>query len=611
MLVRLDNVSHNFSSQDLFFDVDLTVYEGDRIALIGQNGSGKTTLFNIISGDVEPIEGSVIRNNSLNIRFLKQFRADNASENLVQFLRASIVEEIDDIVINKSIRSILIGLGFEETQWERQVSTLSGGELTRLALGRTLVGLNNNMDNFMLEKKIPLLLLDEPTNHLDLYSIKWLISYLRSLRVTMITISHDRNFIKELSNKFWEINNYKVWDFSGDYETYMNQRENLLLSIQARKKNLEREMERLERMIDRYRKWATEKMVRQAIIRERSLEKLKKEYQEIESMQELKSIKIKIPEPEKTGYVVLKVEKLSFAYEEKSILESISFEVGEGQKISVIGKNGCGKTTLLNILLGKLQQSSGTYQWGHNIKIGYLDQVISSFNQKLDLISEIWKLVPDWKDFEVRKYLGRFGFEGENVFKTIGDLSGGELTRLALSKLILGKPNVLILDEPTNHLDILTVQTLEETLKEFSGAIILVSHDERLLRNISDKFVFIKDGISESSDNLDAFLQDIKEDTFKLDKNKNKDTQSWEDSRKLKNKRKSLEAKVQLLGEKLEDLLYKLDKVEKDMVTNGNNYQKVIELMKIKSELEQELVSTEEQEKITVEELKKIASAEV
>ncbi|HPG48490.1 MAG TPA: ATP-binding cassette domain-containing protein, partial [Petrotogaceae bacterium] len=394
MLVRLDNVSHNFSSQDLFFDVDLTVYEGDRIALIGQNGSGKTTLFNIISGEVEPIEGNVIRNNSLNIRFLKQFRADNASENLVQFLRASIVEEIDDIVINKSIRSILIGLGFEETQWERQVSTLSGGELTRLALGRTLVGLNNNMDNFMLEKKIPLLLLDEPTNHLDLYSIKWLISYLRSLRVTMITISHDRNFIKELSNKFWEINNYKVWDFSGDYETYMNQRENLLLSIQARKKNLEREMERLERMIDRYRKWATEKMVRQAIIRERSLEKLKKEYQEIESMQELKSIKIKIPEPEKTGYVVLRVEKLSFAYEENSILESISFEVGEGQKISVIGKNGCGKTTLLNILLGKLEQSSGTYQWGHNIKIGYLDQVISSFNQKLDLISEIWKLVP-------------------------------------------------------------------------------------------------------------------------------------------------------------------------------------------------------------------------
>jgi len=172
MLVRLDNVSHNFSSKDLFFDVDLTVYEGDRIALIGQNGSGKTTLFNIISGEVEPIEGNVIRNNSLNIRFLKQFRADNAAENLVQFLRASIVEEIDDIVINKSIRSILIGLGFEEAQWERPVSTLSGGELTRLALGRTLVGLNNNMDNFMVEKKIPLLLLDEPTNHLDLYYYK-------------------------------------------------------------------------------------------------------------------------------------------------------------------------------------------------------------------------------------------------------------------------------------------------------------------------------------------------------------------------------------------------------------------------------------------------------
>jgi ATP-binding cassette subfamily F protein 3 len=583
MLIKLENISHNFGEQDLFFDVNLTVYDEDRIALIGQNGSGKTTLLNILTEIIEPLEGSVIKSNKTQIEFLKQFRMENPDENLISFVKRGI-NNVDDIMMDKSIKGVLIGLGFPEETWERKVKSLSGGELTRLSLGKTLAGNHN------------LLLLDEPTNHLDLYSIKWLTSYLKKYKGAIITVSHDRNFLNNLCNKYWEINNYQVWEFKGPFDNYMKQRENLIYSVASRKSNLEKEMDRLEKMIKRYRKWATEKMVRQAIIRERSLEKIKKEYEQIDTIEEERAIKIKIPEPQKTGYKVLEVTNLKFEFNNNSpLLKDINFEVNEGEKVSIIGNNGCGKSTLLKIINNKLIQNSGHYKWGHNIKIGYLDQVISSFNRLNDIMTETWKLMPEWPDYEVRKYLGRFGFVGENVFKTINTLSGGELTRLALAKEILNKPNVLILDEPTNHLDILTVQTLEETLKEFKGAIILVSHDEKLLKNISDKFIFIKNGKSHISTELDDFLEEIQEDSFKLNKKK-KDKDILLQMKKIKNRIKALERRKEEIIIIADDLFKKIDLTEKELIINGNNYSKVIELMKKKEKYEKNL------EKITIEE---------
>lgn len=583
MLIKLENISHNFGEQDLFFDVNLTVYDEDRIALIGQNGSGKTTLLNILTEIIEPLEGSVIKSNKTQIEFLKQFRMENPDENLISFVKRGI-NNVDDIMMDKSIKGVLIGLGFPEETWERKVKSLSGGELTRLSLGKTLAGNHN------------LLLLDEPTNHLDLYSIKWLTSYLKKYKGAIITVSHDRNFLNNLCNKYWEINNYQVWEFKGPFDNYMKQRENLIYSVASRKSNLEKEMDRLEKMIKRYRKWATEKMVRQAIIRERSLEKIKKEYEQIDTIEEERAIKIKIPEPQKTGYKVLEVTNLKFEFNNNSpLLKDINFEVNEGEKVSIIGNNGCGKSTLLKIINNKLIQNSGNYKWGHNIKIGYLDQVISSFNRLNDIMTETWKLMPEWPDYEVRKYLGRFGFVGENVFKTINTLSGGELTRLALAKEILNKPNVLILDEPTNHLDILTVQTLEETLKEFKGAIILVSHDEKLLKNISDKFIFIKNGKSHISTELDDFLEEIQEDSFKLNKKK-KDKDILLQMKKIKNRIKALERRKEEIIIIADDLFKKIDLTEKELIINGNNYSKVIELMKKKEKYEKNL------EKITIEE---------
>ncbi|TGG89021.1 ribosomal protection-like ABC-F family protein [Geotoga petraea] len=598
MLLRLEDVSHNFADQDLFYNVNLSVYPGDRIALIGKNGSGKTTLLNIISDKLEPTEGKLHKNNQLKINFLTQFRMDDPHINLYDFVREEIKEDIDEFMLEKRVRSTLVGVGFKDDEWNRKVSTLSGGELTRLSLGKTLVGTHN------------LLLLDEPTNHLDLYSINWLKNYLKNYKGAIILVSHDREFLKSLCNRFWEINSFKVWDFKGNYEKYLSNRENLINSTQAQKENLEKEIKRLEDMVQRYRKWGTEKMVKQAIIRERTLSKLKEDYESIKNIEKENSIKLKIPEPRETGYEVINVKNISFSYyESQPLLKDISFNLKEGEKLSILGKNGSGKSTLLKILTGKIKNYKGKFEWGYNIDIGYIDQVISSFNQENDILTEMWSLVPDWKDFEVRRYIGKFGFVQNDVFKEINTISGGELTRLAIAKVLLKKPNVLILDEPTNHLDILTVEVLEDTLKEFKGSIIMVSHDEELIRNISDKYMLIENGKSLITDDLNNILTNIKNDSFKI-KKKNKPNKDYEKEKKLRNRIKSLNSELDKLRNESETLFLKLDNLEKEMIERGDNYTKVKELMDEKIKIEKKINYYEIREEQIIKELAEIENSE-
>ena len=264
MLIRLEDVSHNYGDFYLFYDVNLVINPSDRIALIGKNGAGKTTLLNIIYGDTEPIEGQVIRKNNLNISILRQYRVDGKNLSIYDFIKEAVLEDYSDYIVDRITRSLLVGVGFSEDLWDRQVSSLSGGELTRLSLARTLSGKND------------LLLLDEPTNHLDLYSIEWLINYLRNYKGAMVIVSHDRVFLKELCNRYWEINNSRIWEFKGTYDEYISSREIYINSINARRNNLQKEIQRLEKMIQRYRIWGTEKMMKQAVIRERKLNELKK-----------------------------------------------------------------------------------------------------------------------------------------------------------------------------------------------------------------------------------------------------------------------------------------------------------------------------------------------
>ncbi len=593
LLLRLENVSHNFGEFYLFYDVDLVINQNDRIALIGKNGAGKTTLLNIISGNFEPIEGRVLKKNDLNISLLKQYRLDlnKIDPTLYDFLKESVSKNTPEHMVDKNVRSLLVGLGFEEGQWDRNVSSLSGGELTRLSLGKTL------------SEKNDLLLLDEPTNHLDLYSIDWLIDYLKNYKGAMVIVSHDRTFLKQLCNKYWEINNSKIWEFKGTYKEYIQSREIYINSVNSRKQNLQKEIERLERMIERYRSWGTEKMVRQAVIRERKLEELKNELQEIQNIEEEKGIDVKIPQPTKTGYKVVEVKDLSFSYnEEQQLLKNISFELYEEEKLAILGKNGCGKSTLLKLLIDELENHEGSIEWGYNIKIGYLDQVISNLSQESDVLNETWELVKDWKDFEVRKYLGRFGFYSSEAFKKVSELSGGELTRLAIAKILLEKPNVLILDEPTNHLDILTIESLEQALKEYSGAIIFVSHDQSFIENIANKFLLIDNGKSKISENIQPLLEEIKNNSFKIKKEK-KVNKEYRQNKRVKNRIKTLNKEISRIRAESELLFENLDSVEAKLFEYGDDYNKVLELIEEKNKLEKELTKLQKLESKYVEEL--------
>ncbi|MDN5345700.1 MAG: ATP-binding cassette, subfamily er 3, partial [Petrotoga sp.] len=592
LLLRLENVSHNFGEFYLFYDVDLVINQNDRIALIGKNGAGKTTLLNIISGNFEPIEGRVLKKNDLNISLLKQYRLDlnKIDPTLYDFLKESVSKNTPEHMVDKNVRSLLVGLGFEEGQWDRNVSSLSGGELTRLSLGKTL------------SEKNDLLLLDEPTNHLDLYSIDWLIDYLKNYKGAMVIVSHDRTFLKQLCNKYWEINNSKIWEFKGTYKEYIQSREIYINSVNSRKQNLQKEIERLERMIERYRSWGTEKMVRQAVIRERKLEELKNELQEIQNIEEEKGIDVKIPQPTKTGYKVVEVKDLSFSYnEEQQLLKNISFELYEEEKLAILGKNGCGKSTLLKLLIDELENHEGSIEWGYNIKIGYLDQVISNLSQESDVLNETWELVKDWKDFEVRKYLGRFGFYSSEAFKKVSELSGGELTRLAIAKILLEKPNVLILDEPTNHLDILTIESLEQALKEYSGAIIFVSHDQSFIENIANKFLLIDNGKSKISENIQPLLEEIKNNSFKIKKEK-KVNKEYRQNKRVKNRIKTLNKEISRIRAESELLFENLDSVEAKLFEYGDDYNKVLELIEEKNKLEKELTKLQKLESKYVEE---------
>jgi ATP-binding cassette subfamily F protein 3 len=548
---------------------------------------------NIISGNIEPIEGRVLKRNDLNISLLKQYRLDlnKTDPTLYDFIKESVSKNTLEHIVDKTVRSLLVGLGFEEDQWIRNVSSLSGGELTRLSLGKTL------------SEKNDLLLLDEPTNHLDLFSIDWLINYLKNYKGAMVIVSHDRTFLKQLCNKYWEINSSKVWEFKGTYKEYIQSREIYINSVNSRKQNLQKEIERLEKMIERYRSWGTEKMVRQAIIRERKLEELKNELQEIQNIEEEKGIDVKIPQPTKTGYKVVVVKDLSFSYnKEQKLLENISFDLYEGEKLAILGKNGCGKSTLLKLLIGELENHEGRIEWGYNIKIGYLDQVISNLSQESDVLNETWELIKDWKDFEVRKYLGRFGFYSSEVFKKVSELSGGELTRLALAKILLEKPNVLILDEPTNHLDILTIESLEQALKEYTGAIIFVSHDQSFIENIANRFLLIDNGESKISENIQPLLEEIKNNSFKIKKEK-KVNKEYEQNKKVKNRIKTLNNEILRIRAESELLFEKLDSVEAKLFEYGDDYNKVLELIEEKNKLEKELTKLQKLESKYVEEL--------
>jgi ATP-binding cassette subfamily F protein 3 len=601
MILSMSNLGHDYGNEVLFSGLSTAVDKSDRIVLMGKNGCGKTTLLRILSGQLEPAIGEIFVSSELRIGFQKQERVTNTEMKLFDYYlqdkKYVMKDTVDYYSYERRVRSILSGLGFNDEDWNRKLESFSGGELTRIALGKL----------FLLD--YDLLLLDEPTNHLDLQSVDWLMNFLKNYNGAVIMVSHDRYLVRNVGNRFWEFNGGEVWDFKGNYSKYLESRVIMMKTGERTKENIEKEIKHLEEVSRRYRNWGQEKFIKQAKSKEKQIERLKSKMNQVSLPdEEINGPRLRLPEPDRTGYKVLEVKNLNFSFEQKQIFNNTSLLIHRREKVGLLGPNGSGKSTFLKLLVGELRKQSGEIKWGHNVRYGYLSQMTEELNPDSEVIDECWKLVWQWPDYEVRKYLGRFDFTGEDVFKKVSSISGGEKTKLALAKLILKKPNVLIMDEPTNNLDIWAVQSLENVLKEYESAMIIVSHDREFLKNICDKFVAVHNEKIIEVPSLNYYLKGKL--TYEPDKEEKEDQSleqlSYEKRKKIRNARKSLTRKYEKLENEERILEDRLGEIQYEMRKYARDYEKLHGLQKEQKKIEDKLLHLLEEKEDVNNEIQKL-----
>ena len=507
------DIMKSYGTDVIIKDINFTIQENEKIGIVGVNGAGKTTLFKIIAGVLEKDSGNIYIGKNLKLGYMSQdfdltsgnsiwqemltvFENLIALENNLQQLEqkisnasstndTSILEALlktysktqeefhnsDGFSYQSQIKGVLKGLGFDATDYDKKISTLSGGQKTRIALGKTLL---MNYD---------VLMLDEPTNYLDIESVEWLEEFLKNTRNVVLVISHDRYFLDTVTNKTFEIENNTLTEYNGNYSKYVELKQVKIEQQQKEYEQQQKEVERQQAIIDRFKQYNREKSIKQAESREKALEKMELTDKPLSSP---KSAHFRFEPKVRSGNDVLYVEDLSKSYDKK-LFESINFKINRGDKVALIGPNGIGKTTILKILTERVKADSGFIKPGANVVIGYYEQEQESLNKGKLVIDEIWDEYPQLNQTDLRNMLAAFLFSGEDVFKQISTLSGGEKSRLALLKLMLSKSNFLLLDEPTNHLDITSKEVLENALSNYSGTVLFISHDRYFINKIATK----------------------------------------------------------------------------------------------------------------------------
>jgi ATP-binding cassette, subfamily F, member 3 len=507
-MLTLSQVSKAFAGRTLFSDVSLQVNREDRIGLVGPNGAGKSTLFSLILGDASPDEGKVIVEKNATLGFLPQESAPAGDETVLELACATSPElakaqrainrhekagthddeeyhdalgvfaELGGWQLEPKAKQILHGLAFREADFEREARTMSGGWIMRAHLARLLV------------MEPDLLLLDEPTNHLDLESLYWFQEYLQSYPGAILMISHDREFLNALVGSIVEISHQKLNRYRGNWDKYVVekvQREEVQL---AAYKNQQKEIAALQEFADRFRAKASKASQAQSKLKQ--IDRMEK----IEApLSQEKTVHIRFPQPPRSGVRSITLENIDFSYGDLTVYRGMNFEAERGQRTVLVGPNGAGKSTMLKLLAGNLTPSSGTRDLGHNVKVGYFSQHrMENLNAKHTVLEAAQDMPNPLGEQQTRTVLGSFLFRGDDVFKPVGVLSGGEKTRLALVKLLLDPPNLLLMDEPTTHLDIGSIDALIGALQQFEGTLIFISHDVHFIRAMARTVLHISAG---------------------------------------------------------------------------------------------------------------------
>lgn len=486
-MLTASQISKSFGGRALFKNASLQVNHGDRIALIGSNGAGKSTLFSILLRYDQPDEGSVVLQRGVTVGFLPQESAAVGEETILQvatvFDREIGGESIDyshltpdDYQIEAKAKRILKRLSFRETDFLRQAKTFSGGWIMRAHLARLLV------------MEPDLLLLDEPTNHLDLESLVWFQSYLKSYPGAMVIISHDRSFLNALAEMIVEIDQQKLIYYRGNYDAYLQQKSARQEQLEAAYKNQQREIKKLQTFIDRFGAKNTKAI--QAQSKRKQIERMEK----IDAPNWSQSrVSFRFPQPQRSGLKVLELEEIHHAYGKSVVYRGINYTAERGQRTVLVGPNGAGKSTLLKLLGGVLPVQQGNRKVGYNVQVGYFSQHrVEMLNLKRSILNEAMDGAAHVPEQSVRTLLGAFLFTGDDVFKPVSVLSGGEKSRLVLAKLLLNPPNVLLMDEPTTHLDMVSIEVLISALQQFEGTLIFVSHDVYFINSIATSVVHVQ-----------------------------------------------------------------------------------------------------------------------
>lgn len=529
------NLKKEYGTDVIFDNITFAVHKGDRVGILGPNGAGKTTLLNIMAGEWEASSGDIFVSSDITVGYLKQknefYSQDTVMETMLSVIKPILdmekrmeelsrmaaelsgadqqecLREYDRLIeefqkqdgYKKKSRcvGILTSMAFDESYYDKLVNTLSGGEKTRLALG------------MLLFQNPSVLILDEPTNHLDIGTLKWLEQYLKSYQGTIVLVSHDRYFLNEIVSRIFDISGGSLVAYEGNYEVYAEKKRADRDARVAQYKKQQKEIEKQEEIIRRFKGRGTEKLAKRAASREKMLQRMERVKAPVENYGK---IKIHFKEAFKSGKDVIFAENLSksFGYgsNRKTLFSGVNLDIKRGEKICIVGANGIGKTSLIKIINGELEANEGTLKRGHNVEMAYYDQeqqYLKSDNTVFEEMKEAYRLYGDtW----MRSILGRFLFKGDDVFLKVGSLSGGEKARLALLKLMLSGANLLLLDEPTNHLDIDSKEIFEDALMEFPGTAIIISHDRYLLSKIPNRILELeKDGIREYLGKYDYYMQ--------------------------------------------------------------------------------------------------------
>lgn len=613
------NLTMTFIERNLFTDVSFDIENNDKVGFIGANGVGKTTLFKILNGEISPTSGTVTFEKNTRVGYMEQHACNNPRIDVYNEL-LSVFDFLDDMekeisavtndIDNKNgdlnelverqtqliesfenlggltyksrTRSALLGLGFKESDFTMPVGSLSGGQRSKLCLAKLLLSQSN------------MLLLDEPTNHLDIGSVNWLEGFLRDFKGAMIIISHDRYFLDKVTNKTIELEHNRTMCYKGAYSEFIEKKKAYNESLKNKYENDIKEIKRIEGIVEQQKRWGREHNFITAASKQKEADRIKAQLVTPDS--ELETMHMHFEPKCESGNDVLICRGLAKSFGEKHLFKNVDIHIRKGERVFILGANGCGKTTLFKILTGKCPQNSGEYDYGANVQVGYFDQMQQNLDLSKTAIDEVWDAFPNMTQTEVRCAMASFLFKGEEVFKPLSKMSGGERARISLLKLMLKGGNFLLLDEPTNHLDSSSREELENTLKEYVGTLLIISHDRYFINKLADRvLVMTPDGVTEYLGNYDYYLERTKSEigenkAEKASANKEKpqndyflQKQRQSEERKRKTRLNKAEAEIERLDGEIEKTQALLSSEE--VVAD---YEKLIELTNRLEQLRQE-----------------------